>query len=141
MTRTEEKVIPYIPGDGIGKEIWEASQAVFDAALQKAYNGDKKIIWQEILAGEKAFNQKIGLHVAETVIHVGREAYALRAFLLEARSQNGDHALAAYNSHVKVLVVGLRRTESGGIGGTEVEVVGGVETYVEAGGDYGVVDE
>lgn len=57
MTRTEEKVIPYIPGDGIGKEIWEASQAVFDAALQKAYNGDKKIIWQEILAGEKAFNQ------------------------------------------------------------------------------------
>lgn len=57
MTGTEEQIIPYIPGDGIGQEIWQASQPVFDAALAKAYNGEKKIIWQEILAGEKAFNQ------------------------------------------------------------------------------------
>ena len=57
MTRTEEQIIPYIPGDGIGQEIWQASQPVFDAAVAKAYNGEKKIIWKEILAGEKSFNQ------------------------------------------------------------------------------------
>lgn len=58
MTSTvEEKVIPYIPGDGIGLEIWQASQPVIDAALAKAYNGDKKIIWEEVYAGEKAFNE------------------------------------------------------------------------------------
>ncbi|MFZ1605213.1 MAG: NADP-dependent isocitrate dehydrogenase, partial [Enterococcus aquimarinus] len=47
----------YIPGDGVGQEIWQASQPVFDAAIQKAYQGQKKILWQEILAGEKAFDQ------------------------------------------------------------------------------------
>ena len=57
MTQIEKKVIPYIPGDGIGQEIWQASQPVFDAAVAKAYNGEKKIIWKEILAGEKSFNQ------------------------------------------------------------------------------------
>lgn len=57
MTHIEEKIVPYIPGDGVGQEIWQASQPVFDAAIQKAYQGQKKILWQEILAGEKAFNQ------------------------------------------------------------------------------------
>lgn len=57
MTTIEEKIIPYIPGDGVGQEIWQASQNVFDAAVAKAYNGEKKIVWQEILAGEKSFNQ------------------------------------------------------------------------------------
>ena len=57
MTQIEEKIVPYIPGDGVGQEIWQASQPVFDAAIQKAYQGQKKILWQEILAGEKAFDQ------------------------------------------------------------------------------------
>ena len=57
MTHIEEKIVPYIPGDGDGQEIWQASQPVFDAAIQKAYQGQKKILWQEILAGEKAFDQ------------------------------------------------------------------------------------
>ncbi|MFZ2671683.1 MAG: NADP-dependent isocitrate dehydrogenase [Enterococcus aquimarinus] len=57
MTHIEEKIVPYIPGDGVGQEIWQASQPVFDAAIQKAYQGQKKILWQEILAGEKAFDQ------------------------------------------------------------------------------------
>ena len=57
MTTIEEKIIPYIPGDGVGQEIWQASQNVFDAAITKAYNGEKKIVWQEILAGEKSFNE------------------------------------------------------------------------------------
>jgi len=50
-------VIPFIEGDGIGPDIWKASVRVFDAAVQKAYNGKKKIEWKEVLAGEKAFNQ------------------------------------------------------------------------------------
>ena len=49
--------IPFIAGDGVGAEIWAAAQPVFDAAVAKAYNGTKKIDWQEILAGEKAFNE------------------------------------------------------------------------------------
>jgi isocitrate dehydrogenase len=49
-------VIPFIEGDGIGPDIWKASVRVFDAAVQKAYHGDKKIEWMEVLAGEKAFN-------------------------------------------------------------------------------------
>lgn len=57
MTHIDEKIVPYIPGDGVGQEIWQASQPVFDAAIQKAYQGQKKILWQEILAGEKAFDQ------------------------------------------------------------------------------------
>jgi isocitrate dehydrogenase len=50
-------VIPFIEGDGIGKDIWDASVRVFDAAVEKAYGGTKKVEWKEILAGEKAFNQ------------------------------------------------------------------------------------
>lgn len=49
-------VIPFIEGDGIGPDIWKASVRVFDAAIQKAYGGEKKIEWKEVLAGEKAFN-------------------------------------------------------------------------------------
>lgn len=50
-------IIPYIEGDGIGPDLWKASVRVFDAAIAKAYNGEKKIEWKEILAGEKAFNE------------------------------------------------------------------------------------
>ncbi len=50
--------IPFIEGDGIGSDIWKASQEVFDAAIEKAYLGKKKINWVEVLAGEKAFNTK-----------------------------------------------------------------------------------
>jgi isocitrate dehydrogenase len=47
-------IIPFIEGDGTGPDIWRASQRVFDAAVTKAYNGKKKIIWFEVFAGEKA---------------------------------------------------------------------------------------
>jgi isocitrate dehydrogenase len=47
-------VIPFIEGDGTGPDIWYASKMVFDAAVEKAYNGKKKIVWMEIYAGEKA---------------------------------------------------------------------------------------
>lgn len=52
-----DPIIPFIEGDGIGPDIWAASVRVLDAAVEKAYNGKKKIIWKEVLAGEKAFNK------------------------------------------------------------------------------------
>ena len=50
-------IIPFIEGDGIGVDIWPASKKVIDHAVEKAYQGSKKIEWLEVLAGEKAFNQ------------------------------------------------------------------------------------
>ena len=47
-------IIPFIEGDGIGADIWRASQLVFDNAVKKAYNGEKEVVWKEIYAGEKA---------------------------------------------------------------------------------------
>jgi isocitrate dehydrogenase len=53
----DKPVIPFIEGDGIGPDIWKASVRVFNAAVEKAYHGKRKIEWMEVLAGEKAFNQ------------------------------------------------------------------------------------
>ncbi|KIL40702.1 isocitrate dehydrogenase [Gordoniibacillus kamchatkensis] len=50
-------IIPFIEGDGTGPDIWAASKRVLDAAVEKAYKGEKKIAWYEVYAGEKAFNQ------------------------------------------------------------------------------------
>ena len=50
-------IIPFIEGDGTGPDIWRASVRVFDAAVEKAYGGERKIAWMEIFAGEKAFKQ------------------------------------------------------------------------------------
>lgn len=52
-----EPIIPFIEGDGTGPDIWKASVSVLDAAVAKAYGGSRKIVWKEVLAGEKAFNQ------------------------------------------------------------------------------------
>ena len=49
-------VIPFVEGDGTGPDIWRASVRAFDAAVEKAYGGERKLIWHEVLAGEKAFN-------------------------------------------------------------------------------------
>jgi isocitrate dehydrogenase len=53
----DRPVIPYVEGDGTGRDIWRASQRVFDAAVAKSYGGSRKIVWLEVLAGEKAFNR------------------------------------------------------------------------------------
>jgi len=52
-----DPIIPFIEGDGTGPDIWNASVLVFDAAVQKAYGGSKRVEWLEVLAGEKAFTQ------------------------------------------------------------------------------------
>ena len=49
-------IIPFIEGDGIGRDIWASAVRVFDASVEKAYNGERKIHWHETLAGEKAFD-------------------------------------------------------------------------------------
>lgn len=49
-------IIPFIEGDGTGRDIWRASKRVLDAAVEKAYNGERKLSWYEVFAGEKAFN-------------------------------------------------------------------------------------
>ena len=51
----DNPIIPYIEGDGTGRDIWRASQRVFDAAVAKAYGGKRAVKWFEIFAGEKAF--------------------------------------------------------------------------------------
>src|SRR5947207_9412504 len=53
----DRPILPFIEGDGTGPDIWRASQAVFDAALEMAYRGKRKIAWMEVFAGEKAFNR------------------------------------------------------------------------------------
>ncbi|MFF2480599.1 NADP-dependent isocitrate dehydrogenase [Paenibacillus sp. NPDC058071] len=50
-------IVPFIEGDGTGRDIWRASKRVLDAAVEKAYSGSKKIAWYEVFAGEKAFNE------------------------------------------------------------------------------------
>jgi isocitrate dehydrogenase len=54
---TDNPIVPFIEGDGIGVDIWPASQMVFDAAVKKAYSDSRRIKWQEVLAGQKAFDQ------------------------------------------------------------------------------------
>jgi isocitrate dehydrogenase len=63
----DHPVIPYVEGDGTGRDIWRASQRVFDAAVRKAYGGARAIVWLEVLAGEKAFNRTKEWMPAETL--------------------------------------------------------------------------
>ncbi|KZN97147.1 isocitrate dehydrogenase (NADP(+)) [Aeribacillus pallidus] len=52
-----DPIIPFIEGDGTGPDIWRAASKVLEAAVEKAYKGEKKIVWKEVLAGEKAFKE------------------------------------------------------------------------------------
>jgi len=72
----DNPILPFVEGDGTGRDIWRASVRVFDAAVEKAYRGKRKISWMEVLAGEKAFNQTGSWLPEETVAafreyHVG----------------------------------------------------------------------
>jgi isocitrate dehydrogenase len=52
----DNPIIPFIEGDGTGRDIWKASRRVFDAAVEKSYGGKRRVVWFEVFAGEKAFN-------------------------------------------------------------------------------------
>jgi isocitrate dehydrogenase len=68
----DDPIIPFIEGDGTGPDIWRASVRVMDAAVEKAYNGKRKITWKEVLAGEKAFN-KTGNWLPDETLDAFRE--------------------------------------------------------------------
>ena len=53
----DNPIIPFIEGDGTGRDIWSASRTVFDAAIEKAYGSSRRVVWYEVFAGEKAFNE------------------------------------------------------------------------------------
>ena len=53
----DNPTIPFIEGDGTGRDIWKASRRVFDAAVEKAFGGKRRVVWYEVFAGEKAFRQ------------------------------------------------------------------------------------
>jgi len=65
-------IVPYIEGDGTGPDIWLASQKVFDAAVEKAFQGKRKVIWKEVYAGENAFN-RFGEWLPEATIDAFKE--------------------------------------------------------------------
>jgi isocitrate dehydrogenase len=68
----DEPIIPFIEGDGTGPDIWAASVRVFDAAVEKAYGGDRRFEWTEVLAGQKA-NDEVGEWLPEATIESFRE--------------------------------------------------------------------
>ena len=65
-------IIPFIIGDGIGPDIWAAASRVFSTAIEKAYKGQKSIIWKEVLAGEKAYNL-VGEWLPQETLDIIRE--------------------------------------------------------------------
>lgn len=75
---SDNPIVLYIEGDGIGPDIWKASQAVFDAAVEKAYGGKRKIEWKEILAGEKALNQTGSYLPQETLDTIKEYSVAIK---------------------------------------------------------------
>ncbi len=72
LVTPDRPVIPFIEGDGTGRDIWRASVRVFDAAVERAYGGSRKVEWLEVLAGEKAFNET-GEWLPESTVNTFRD--------------------------------------------------------------------
>lgn len=71
-------IIPFIEGDGIGPDIWAAAVRVFDAAVEKAYGGSRKVEWMEVLAGQKAFDRTGQWLPQETVDAIAAQVVAIK---------------------------------------------------------------
>lgn len=74
----DEPVIPYIEGDGTGPDIWRASVRVFDASVEIAYKGSRKVRWLEVFAGEKAYNLYRSWLPAETLAAIREHIVAIK---------------------------------------------------------------
>jgi len=72
LTVPDNPIIPFIEGDGIGPDVWRASQRVMDAAVKKAYGGKRRIAWMEVYAGEKA-NSLTGSWLPDATLDACRE--------------------------------------------------------------------
>src|SRR6266542_3602957 len=68
----DHPILPFIEGDGTGPDIWKASVRVFDAAVDKAYKGKRKIAWMEVLAGQKSFD-KFGTWLPDDTVNAFSE--------------------------------------------------------------------
>ncbi|MBI4463299.1 MAG: NADP-dependent isocitrate dehydrogenase, partial [Acidobacteria bacterium] len=68
----DRPIIPFVEGDGTGRDIWKASRRVFDAAVEKAYGGKRQVAWYEIFAGEKAM-EKFGEWLPNDSVEAVRE--------------------------------------------------------------------
>jgi len=73
-----QPVIPFIEGDGTGPDIWRASQHVFDEAVRRAYGGKRRVVWLEVLAGEKAKNQLNSWLPEETLAAIDQHLVAIK---------------------------------------------------------------
>ena len=85
LTVPDNPVLPFIRGDGTGPDIWAASQRVFDAAVQKAYGGKRKVSWFEVFAGETAF-KKFNNWLPDDTVDAFKDA------MLELRGTPGSRA-------------------------------------------------
>ncbi len=74
----DDPIVPFIEGDGTGPDIWAASVRVFDAAVEKAYGGARKVEWSEVLAGEKAHNETGSWLPDETVAAFDRQLVGIK---------------------------------------------------------------
>src|SRR3978361_1792180 len=68
----DNPIVPFIEGDGTGRDIWRASVRVLDAAVEKAYGGKKKIAWMEVYAGQKSFD-KLNTWLPDETVDAFRE--------------------------------------------------------------------
>ena len=74
----DHPIIPFIEGDGIGPDVWRAAKTVLDAAVEKAYDGQRRIVWKEVLAGEKAYHQTGEWLPQQTVDDIRRYLVAIK---------------------------------------------------------------
>ena len=87
-------IIPFIEGDGTGPDIWNAASKVLEAAVEKAYKGEKKITWKEVYAGEKAYNKTGEWLPAKTLEDIREYFIAIKGPLTRQRTFDGDEVLS-----------------------------------------------
>lgn len=78
LSVSDHPIIPYIEGDGVGLDIWRNAQLVFDVAVEKAYAGQRKVVWQELLAGKKSFDQTGTWLPDETLARIKESLVAIK---------------------------------------------------------------
>ena len=89
---TDNPIIPYIEGDGVGRDIWKNAQAIFNKAVEVAYDGKRQIEWQELLAGKKAFD-KTGEWLPQATLEAIRDSLAAIKGPLETPVGGGIRSL------------------------------------------------
>ena len=92
-------IIPFIEGDGIGKDITGPSQKVIDAAVEKAYGNSRKIEWKEVLAGEKAYHQT-GSYLPDETLEAFKEFFVFLGPCLVFNSRINILSIFSKNMHV-----------------------------------------